>query len=412
MKFYNPELDTFKCRVLNFFTNSRATVVVEDHVNNSKVTEVFFDKSQMFEIPSDLFIKFTNMVALKAKSAKLQMISNTTFVYGENLIEVSLDDNQLKALDEGFFQQLHDLIDLSLRNNLIERVSEGAFFGLESLVNLDLSENKIDHLPDLVLQSLVDLKEITLSKNMLTELEQNLFSFTSHLEKIFLDHNRLTSIDSTIFNKLMKLDVLDLSFNRIHEADFTNFYGKNLIMQQTALKSAILSKNIDVFNAEGTRITDLTLMEHEDLATKKYLMNFAKLKRTVFYINEEQFVDMNAIEPMTTKLPEFIESIKNKGMVAANDECTADYYITKEADGHRLMAIVCQAVVENSDDQNHQIHEQEETTVEIENVSTEPTHHTNNTEQIMPAAEETREELVEQTTDEFNKEIDDREFEP
>lgn len=410
LKFYNPKLDTFKCRALNFFTNRRASVVVEDHVNNSKVTEVFFDKSQMYEVPSDLFIKYTNLIVLKATDAKLQIISNTTFVYGENLMELNLNDNQVKALEEGFFQQLHNLTTLSLHNNLIERVSEGAFFGLESLVKLDLGENKIDHLPDLVFQPLVDLKEIILSDNLLSELANNLFSFSDQLVSIFLDHNLLIGIDDTIFSKLKNLEVLDLSHNRIHQADFTNFYGKKLIMQQTGLKSVILSKYIEVFNGEGNKVNNLTLMEHENVTTRKYLMNYSALNKVLFYINEDQFVDTNDIEPMSSKLPEFIERMRNTGLVAKNKSCIVDSSLTKEMNGRRLMAVVClPAFDQNNYQQNSYV--QEVTTVDNDyesNESNEPTQAIYHIE----TTQETLKEQIDQTTEKIEKEeSDEREFE-
>ncbi len=308
---------------------------IEEHENNSKVTRLFFQRSQIYEIPGEIFQKFPNLKVIKAQNSQIQSVSNLTFEHALELRDFDLTGNRIRVLSDGTFQNLENLNFLILKKNAMSLVEPFAFSGLLKLQTLDLSYNKITELSGLVFSQLQKLEKIILTNNQLEKLEDHLFAFNEELKEIFLDQNNLMSIGIGVFNAPKNLKQLVLSYNNLQNLDLGDFNGDSLDIRENEIERIILSKSVKTFHAEGQKIKFLTLHQHDDLNLRKYFMDFESLQELILFVDSDS-LNVNDLEP-NPKFLDLVNKLKERKIVKDNFQCS----IAKKLEDSNLVKIKC-----------------------------------------------------------------------
>jgi hypothetical protein len=105
------------------------------------ITEVVFDGSSIYSVPSEIFTKFPNTKQFYASRQLINEVYTNTFHSGKKLELIGLGDNLLTFLDANTFKGLLGLKQIYLDNNNLHALHPRMFAHLAKLNRLHLGDN-------------------------------------------------------------------------------------------------------------------------------------------------------------------------------------------------------------------------------------------------------------------------------
>ncbi|KFB50469.1 AGAP007060-PA-like protein [Anopheles sinensis] len=246
------------------------TVYVDTFAQAYALEKLDFDRNNIKELPSYMFVNATNLTSIRIRSNQLRDVGEFTFQglinlenlqLGHNhirklppklfaglrrLSSLGIFQNRLAELEDDLFADLRELKDLDLSYNKIETLSNNLFvgtpqlqeldlrdnriadvengtFSLPKLTKLDLSQNRLKHLPKELFRKTVSLEHLLLRNNLIEQLNPDLFKTLYRLKKLQLEHNKLQMLDAAIFKTLRNLGHLSLENNQLRHIESGTF---------------------------------------------------------------------------------------------------------------------------------------------------------------------------------------------
>ncbi|XP_063709035.1 chaoptin-like [Culicoides brevitarsis] len=179
-------------------------------VGNSQITEVDFQLSELFDIPTTLFKIFPKVEYVNMSNTLIKRISTTSFRSGANLKTVVLDNNEVRTLPENAFRGAMKLEVVSLKFNRITEVDRDAFKDSVNLKELYLNGNSIESLDPATFYGLEKLSIVSLTENKLKDLDVRMFYKNPVITEVYLNKNFLEKLSLRFRqNSLVTLDVSD-----------------------------------------------------------------------------------------------------------------------------------------------------------------------------------------------------------
>ncbi|EFA08885.1 Connectin-like Protein [Tribolium castaneum] len=143
--------------IIKLNNNSLASWDINWFSNTPKLTQVFFRKNHIREIPARAFANLKSshkvegheLVDLKIYLShnRIRMIHPQAFDGLDALDELSLNRNMIEKIEESFFSHFTELNKLELAWNEITEIDEDAFRNLNEILELDLSGNFLQCVP-------------------------------------------------------------------------------------------------------------------------------------------------------------------------------------------------------------------------------------------------------------------------
>lgn len=259
------------CKLLqSYYVAKIEQCLISNVIQKLPIHFVFFPNSQrdtpykyeelridgiLLELPTNLFIIFSNLKHLKGNNVKLSKIHIGTFVNATKLETVELGSNSLSKLFDFNFSGARNIVRLDLSHNQIKTINRFAFNNLNILQELYLSGNEIESLDiklfanNLQLDKLLldnnrlqsienfqiygadNLRFLQLSANYIRTLNIQAFSNLKHLEILKVNNNEIQSIPNGLFSNNSALTILDLAKNCLNNVDFFEELNTPRLMQ-------------------------------------------------------------------------------------------------------------------------------------------------------------------------------------
>ena len=272
-----------QCEFNNIFTSNTTEVLVTE--SNRLIDAVSFRQSELFSVPSDIFVKFPQLKHLDVELTQMKEISGGDFYNANELKYFLARFNEIRELKSRSFVQCRQLKFIVLQYNLISNIHPDAFDGLTNLEALYLDYNKIKILPSGVLDPLVALVHFSMAYNNLTSVPGNLFARNDKLETLNLGHNQLTSFDGNQFGTLPNLEHLQLDHNSLRELDLRICKSTEINVDKNQLETLELNKWTRFISAWGNPVKKLILHEHYGTG-RNYNFSFNQVNEITFFVNE------------------------------------------------------------------------------------------------------------------------------
>ncbi|KAL9962689.1 hypothetical protein ACROYT_G031814 [Oculina patagonica] len=181
----------------------------------SIVDVLYLSKSNLNNLPVNMFSGFTNLEHLFLKSSNIRDLHEDLFTGLTNLLQLDLSMNAISSIPVRLFSNLPQLNSLNLSSNIIETIHPDVFSALTNLTYLSLSHNRMKKPHANLFLNLKNLQYLDLSYNHIDNLTDTLFCCVKSLQYLFLQHNRIPAITNNTFGHAVNLKYLLLSNNYI-----------------------------------------------------------------------------------------------------------------------------------------------------------------------------------------------------
>jgi len=260
------------------------------HINvvdrNISVEAVTFHQSELFSVPSDIFLKFPQLRHLDVEQTQLKVIKSDNFYNASHLKYFLAKFNEISKLESETFSSCPQLRYIVLQHNRINDIHPRAFYGLNHLEILYLDYNRVIVLPSNLLDYLPNLMHFSMTYNNLSSIPDNLFMNNEKLETLNLGHNLLTSFDDEQFASLRHLEHVQLAFNNLSELDLSACKSIEINVDNNNLREIQLNKWTKIVSAWENPVKKLVLHEHYGTG-RTYNFSFNDVSEIVFFVHEQ-----------------------------------------------------------------------------------------------------------------------------
>lgn len=269
----------FSCTLKNFTSTDSLTMflnqnmhgyltIINEHnyngYNGDHVGKINFEYTDMKEISSNLFQKFSSLWEVNLSNVGLETIHRDNFQSYVGKIEVlNLSKNKLAYLGNMIFSSLEALTDLDLSDNMIADYHDGAFDACCSVLkNLNLKSNKIKQIKPTTLSNFNTLTLLDLSENNIVEIGGIANEKISYIEKLNLSNNDITEFDCEL---QISVKSLILNFNHIKSVSMNACNVSILYASNNEIEEFSINENVYAIVATNNKITQLNVDRNSKL---------------------------------------------------------------------------------------------------------------------------------------------------
>ncbi|KAG5682911.1 hypothetical protein PVAND_012229 [Polypedilum vanderplanki] len=272
-----------QCEFNNFYTYDSSVVNIIEQ--NSSIDAVSFRQSDLYTIPSDIFLKFPLLKHLDVELTQLKVINRDNFLNAEKLKYFLARFNEVKRLESETFYTAPQLKFIVLQHNQISSIDSHAFDGLNNLEALYLDYNQMTFLPPKMLDGVPNLLHFSIAYNNLTSTADDLFARVTKLETLNMGHNMLRTFNDKQFDSLPNLERVQLDHNELSQLDLIGCKSTEINVDKNQLKIIELNKWTRIVSAWGNPVEKLILHEHYGTG-RAYNFSFTHVNEIVFFVHE------------------------------------------------------------------------------------------------------------------------------
>jgi Leucine-rich repeat (LRR) protein len=186
----------------------------------------------------------------------LKQIRINDFKNGLKLRNIFFYKTQIQVVPSQVFRLCKNLDQLTLTTSPIQRIAKGAFGNLRKLNSLVLTELPLITFPSNMLANLTALTELIFEGCNLTTLPSDFFVNNQNLTKVLLKDNKLESLSDEIFDPLERLDVLNLENNNLLKVVTSR--AREFLAQNNRIQEIHISAFAGYVNVDNNFIEKIT----------------------------------------------------------------------------------------------------------------------------------------------------------
>ncbi|XP_037552186.1 leucine-rich repeats and immunoglobulin-like domains protein 3 [Nematolebias whitei] len=258
------------------------------------------------------FFGLRNMEVLEVDYNNLTEV-NKGWLYGlESLQQLHLGHNSISRIQPDTWECCQKLNKLNLSSNHLSRLEESSFVGLGLLGELLIGNNRVSFIADGAFRGLFNLQMLDLQNNEISWTIEDMngpFSALDKMKTLFLQGNQIRSVTKKSFSGLDTLQHLDLSNNAIMSIQGNAFSQMQnldeLLLNTSSLLCDCQLKWLPIWVAEQTFLPCV----NASCAHPQMLKG-----RSVFSVNQEEFVCDDFPKPQITVQPETQSTLKGSNV--------------------------------------------------------------------------------------------------
>lgn len=273
-----------QCEFNNIYTNPLTEIIVTE--NNKSMDAVSFRLSELYQVPSDLFQKFTEMKHLDLELTQLQELFSENFRNANNLLYFMARFNSLTQLRKETFVHCKSLKFIILQYNNISIIHPNAFEGLTKLEGLFMDYNPIITITASILKPLTSLENFSAAYCKLNSIPNDMFITNERMASLNLGNNELDFFNDQQFDNMPHLESIYFNDNKFKKLDLTYCKSTEINVERNQLEEIGLNKWNRLLTAWENPIKNFTLHEHYGVG-RTYNFTFDAVNEITFFVNEQ-----------------------------------------------------------------------------------------------------------------------------
>jgi Leucine-rich repeat (LRR) protein len=274
------------------------------------ITLLTFSGTNFTTLPSNIFISFPLIQTFYVSMSDLKQIRISDFKNGLKLKNLFFYKTQMQVVPSQVFRLCQNIDQLTLSTSPIERIAKGAFGSLRKLTALSLTYLPLTTFPNNMLANLTALVEFTFEDCGLTTLPSDFFINNQNLTKLLLKNNKLESLPDDIFDPLERLSSVNLENNnllKVVTGRAREFQAQKNQIQEIHISAFASYVNVDnnfiekITCDEGLNVT-MAYFSNNSLTNLNCLRNMASAFQMI--------LDNNKFAKLTAKAFNNLQSIK------------------------------------------------------------------------------------------------------
>ncbi|CAO1385340.1 unnamed protein product [Diamesa tonsa] len=273
-----------QCEFNNIYMQPDTELIVTE--KNRSMDAVSFRESDMYQVPSDLFRKFTELKHLDLEMTQLKELFSENFRNADNLLYFMARYNSLTQLREETFVHCKSLKYIILQYNNISIIHPNAFEGLTKLEGLYIDYNPIVTITGSILKPLTNLENFSAAYCKLNTIPDDMFSSNERMATLNLGNNELEYFNDEQFDNLPHLESIYFNDNKFKKLDLTYCKSTEINVERNQLEEIGLNKWNRLLTAWANPIKNFTLHEHYGVG-RTYNFTFDAVDEITFFVNEQ-----------------------------------------------------------------------------------------------------------------------------
>ncbi|CAO1390442.1 unnamed protein product [Diamesa serratosioi] len=325
-----------QCEFNNIYTLPSTEIVVTE--SNRSMDAVSFRLSELYQVPSDLFLKFKEMKHLDLELTQLQELFSENFRNANNLLYFMARFNALTQLREETFVHCKSLKYIILQYNNISTIHANAFEGLTKLEGLYIDYNPIITITASILKPLTNLENFSAAHCKLKTIPNDMFMTNERIATLNLGNNELDYFNDEQFDNLPNLESIFLNDNKFKKLDLTYCKSTEINIERNQLEEIGLNKWNRLLTAWENPIRNFTIHEHYGVG-RTYNFTFNAVNEITFFVNEECCTKEN-LETFSVMIQSFGD-LSTKGFEIDDWTCQLLKSVGYQSKAGMVVNVVC-----------------------------------------------------------------------